>query len=476
MKPKLLLASAPVTLKERYGSFTSAASTEPSFALPCLAAVAKQADIEVAILDASAMDLTVETAFERVKEFDPDVLGITSTTLGITAAGSLARKLKELRPSSLTIVGGCHASALPEETLNSFEGFDLAAIGEGEEILRDILDRVANGDTLPTDVAGTASQSPDGPKVNPRRELIKELDSLPLPAWELIEGFPNAFHPSPARIMRAPCASIVLTRGCPNQCTFCDRSVFGNRCRAYSPAYAIEMLKVLRTDYGVKEVLIEDDTFIIAKQRVKEFCERMISERIDMTWSCLGRADRVDLDLLKLMRRAGCWHISYGIESGDPDILKAVNKNLDLGQVRQALRWSRQAGLRTKGFFMVGFPGETRASLAKTRSIAESLPLDDITVMQLTPFPGSEIYGHAQTLGSFERDWKRMNTLNTVFVPNGLTRDDLETARSTILRSFYLRFSVITRQLLHMLAHPRLIPHMLRGFSAFMKTTAGTSQ
>ena len=124
----------------------------------------------------------------------------------------------------------------------------------------------------------------------------------------------------------------------------------------------------MRYRYGVKEVLIEDDTFIISKSKTMEFCERLIADRVDITWSCLGRADRVDPQLLRLLKKAGCWHISYGVESGDPEILKRVHKNLDIAEIRQALAWTREAGMWTKGFFMVGFPGETHATLKATRA------------------------------------------------------------------------------------------------------------
>jgi radical SAM superfamily enzyme YgiQ (UPF0313 family) len=193
---------------------------------------------------------------------------------------------------------------------------------------------------------------------------------------------------------------------------------------------------------------------------------------VDVTWSCLGRADRVDPDLLALMKKAGCWHISYGIESGDPKILKSVNKNLDLEQVRLAIEWSRAAGLRTKGFFMVGFPGETRETLEATRALALSLALDDITVMQLTPFPGSALYEIASQFGAFEHDWRLMNALDIVFVPTGLTRKDLEDAQSRLLRDFFFRPTIIWRYFLHLVTHPRAYALMFRALTTLLRFTS----
>jgi radical SAM superfamily enzyme YgiQ (UPF0313 family) len=240
-------------------------------------------------------------------------------------------------------------------------------------------------------------------------------------------------------------------------------------CRAYTPAYAVRMIKQLREEYGVREILIEDDTFIISRKRVTEFCELLLEQKVDITWSCLGRADRVKPELLKLMRKAGCWHITYGIESGDPDILKSVNKNLDIPQITQALEWSRAAGLQTKGFFIVGFPGETDATIAATRELALSLPLDDISVMLLQPFPGSEIYNTVAGMGTFNCDWRKMTTLEATFIPEGFTKESLEAAHARLIRDFYFRPSIIMRQVIHLAARPRAAWATFQGFLAFLQ-------
>jgi anaerobic magnesium-protoporphyrin IX monomethyl ester cyclase len=468
MMPRLVLVSSPVNVSERYGVFAGAASTEPSFGLLCLAAVARQLGVAVSVVEASARNLSPDVALSEVLAFKPDVVGFTATTSEIVQAADLARRVKTAMPQVLTLIGGCHVTSIPEETMISFPAFDMAVIGEGEQTLCEILKRVTNGERYPA-VAGTAVREGAEIRRLEARPLIHDLDSLPLPAWDLLEGFPRNFHPSPGRIRRWPCASVVLTRGCPNQCVFCDRSVFGNRCRAYSPRYAVELVRDLYERHGVRELLIEDDTFVLSKERVRDFCERLIELRLGLSWSCLGRADRVDLELLKLMRKAGCWHISYGVESGDPEILKAMHKRLDVEQIRAAVRWSRKAGLRTKGFFIVGFPGETADSLAKTKALACSLGLDDISVMQMTPFPGSELYEIAGRHGAFERDWKRMNVLNTVFVPHGFTREQLESARAEMIKAFYFRPQVVARQVAHLIVNPRLIPMAWKGLGTLSK-------
>ncbi|MDP2982140.1 MAG: radical SAM protein [Candidatus Latescibacter sp.] len=470
---RLTLVSAPLTMEERYGLFSGAGSSQPSFGLVCLAAAAEQEGVKVSVIDASAESLSKERALQAVLKSGADVVGISSTTAGISASGELAEKIKQARPCSV-IIGGSHATAIPEETLTEFPGFDMAVVGEGEDTLREILRAFGETGSLSETAPGTAVRINGGIRVNPPRPLIMDLDSLPMPAWHLIRGFPQTFRPSPARMKRFPCASLVFTRGCPNRCHFCDRSVFGNRVRSYSPARAVAMLKELRQTYGVKEILIEDDTFVTSRTWVMEFCGKLLAENIDITWSCLGRADRVTPEILKIMKQAGCWHISYGIESGDEQILKNMGKGENLSHIEDAVRLSRAAGIKTKGFFMVGFPGESEDSLRRTRELALKLPLDDISVMQLTPFPGTAIYSYASQYGTFERDWRKMNVITTVFTPHGFTPGDMEKARSRLLVAFYLRPGIILKKLAEVTARPRLLPYMIQGFLAFLKVVLST--
>ena len=468
---RVALISSPLTEEERYGAFSGAGSSQPTFALVCLGAVAQQENAEVFLLDAAATGLTVEAAAEEIAAFSPDIVGISSTTAGIVASGNLAQRMKKICPDVTTLIGGPHVTAIPQETLEEFPGFDIAVLGEGELTFREILVSLNDTGIIHDAIPGTALRRNGEFVMNVPRAPIENLDDLPMPAWGLLSGFPNGYRPSPMRIRRFPCATIVLARGCPNRCTFCDRSVFGNRIRSYSPGHVITMIRDLKENYGVQEILIEDDTFVISKKRVIELCQRLIDENIDISWSCLGRADRVTPDLLKLMKRAGCWHISYGVESGDPRILESVGKGERISHIVDAVKWSHEAGIRTKGFFMVGFPGETQESVKLTQQLALDLKLDDISVMQLTPFPGSEIYLTAESQGTFDRDWRKMNILTTVFVPHGFTKETLEAARSSILKAFYFRPRILMRKLIDIIKRPRLLPFMARSFVTLIKVT-----
>lgn len=233
------------------------------------------------------------------------------------------------------------------------------------------------------------------------------------------------------------------------------------------------MIAHLRRKYGIRELVFEDDTFVMHKSRVLEICEGLKKSGWGITWSCLGRVDMVDPEILSAMKAAGCWQIGYGIESGDQGILDLVEKKIKLERVRQALRWTKEAGIMTKGFFILGFPTETNGTMQKTMDFAKKNALDDISVFKLTPLPGSKMYEIAGQYGNFDNDWRKMNLLDTVFVPKDLTREDLEETAKRMLREFYMRPRVILSYLGRLARNPSHIAPLVKGFFAFRKAVSG---
>ena len=466
---KVLFATPPLSLDERYGSFAGAGSSAPSLGILMLAAVTRKNGYESFVIDAAALNLARNVFLGKVMEIRPDVLGFSATTLSVLHADALAREIRRLMPATRIILGGPHPSAVPVETCERFPVFDAAVVGEGEETIIDLLDAL-NGSKSLNDVPGIVFRQGEHIIVNSRRPFIGELDSLPFPAWDLLEGFPQSYAPAAFKTRKLPAVSLVTSRGCPNRCIFCDRSVFGSSCHAFSAEYVVEMIQALYHSYGVREFCFEDDTFVTFRSRLAEICHRFIELKLDISWSCLGRVNHVNEENLTLMKRAGCWQISYGIESGSQDILNLINKNITLDQIRKALYLSRKAGLLNKGFFIVGHPGETAESLRQTIELALELHLDDISVMMLTPFPGSEIYARAAEFGAFDPDWSRMNMLNAVFVPHGLTEDDLQQTRKELLRRFYFRSGVVSNYALRALRNPAMTGALWKGFRSFLRS------
>jgi len=468
---RIAFVAPPIGLEERYGRLAGAGSSMPSLGLLSLAAVTRRAGVETHIVEASAMGLSYREVIEKLTAIRPDVVGLTATTLSVYNAHETAKGVKEALPGTLTVVGGPHVSAVPEETLGRFPLFDMAVIGEGEDTVVELLDALSGG-RGPSTVPGLAVRTDGKVMLTGPRPFIKELDSLPLPAWDLMPGFPAAFRPAPFRYRQLPAAILVTSRGCPNRCIFCDRTVFGRTCRFFSADYVMGMIKELRERYGVREIEFEDDTFVVNRARVMDICDRLKSSGWGMSWSCLGRVDTVSRDMLKAMKGAGCWQISFGIESGDQGVLDLVEKKIKLEKAREALAWAKEAGLMTKGFFILGFPTETKATMQKTIDFAKGNAVDDISVFKLTPLPGSKIYEMAHNYGRFDDDWRKMNLLETVFVPEGLTEADLDEYTRRMMREFYFRPKVVLSYLGRLARNPSHLFALVRGFAAFMNTVS----
>jgi anaerobic magnesium-protoporphyrin IX monomethyl ester cyclase len=469
---RIVFVSPPLSLEERYGDLAGAGSSMPSLGLLMLGAVARRAGYEPFVIEAAAENLSLRQVMDRVARIAPDMVGITATTLSIFNAHTVAEAVKKLDPGIVTVVGGPHVSAVPAETLRRFPQFDMAAIGEGEDTLVALLSALNGGGELPA-VAGLALRDGENILITEKRPLIKDLDTLPFPAWDLLPGFPGTYRPTPFRHLQLPAAPLVTSRGCPNNCTFCDRTLFGRTCRLFSADYVVEMIRELVEKHGVRELVFEDDTFTLRKQRVVEICRALTTSGWDLTWTCLGRVDTVDPDLLAVMHRAGCWQIAYGIESGAQEILDLVEKKVRLERASQALAWTRKAGILTKGFFILGFPTETIATMERTIGFAKREALDDISVFKLTPLPGSRIHETASEFGRFDDDWRKMNLLDTVFVPNDLTQKELEDTARRMLKEFYLRPRTVFSYVKRVLKHPSLIPAVILGFGAFLKSIRG---
>jgi len=465
----IVFVDPPISLARRYGKLAGAANTMPSFGLLSLAATTRLNGFNSHIVEASSLGLDYQATIEDIFKHSPDYVGITATTLSIHNAAILARMIKERNDTVRTIIGGAHLTAIPEETMNLFPQFDIGVVGEGEETIVELLQANENNRDL-MKIEGLIIRNGNNLCITEERPFIRNLNKLPFPAWDLLPDFPQAYQPPAFRFQRLPAASIVVSRGCPMKCIFCDRSVFGDSCRWFSAMYVVEMMKILHQKYGIQEILIEDDTFVIPKARLVAICEELLREDLKLSWSCLARIDMIDPDVLGLMKRAGCWQIGYGIESGVQRILDFIKKEIKLEQVEAVLKWTKKAGIKAKGFFMIGHPLETLQSIEATINFARGVDLDDFSIFKFTPFPGSEIYKVANQYGKFDDDWEKMNLLETVFIPNGLTQEKLEKYSRSAWRKFYLRPKIILSYVKRILQNPKNFGRIFQGFVSFLKT------
>ena len=327
-------------------------------------------------------------------------------------------------------------------------------------------------------LAGVAWRDGETITVNPRRPFIADLDALPLPAYDLVTDF-SLYNPPPMNYRQLPVANIITSRGCPNQCTFCGHSAFGRTLRQRSPeSIAAEIIHLYRR-YGIREIAFVDDTFTINPHRIEDLFGILDNEGISFPWTCMSRVNTVDECILRFMKDHGCWHISFGIESGNEDILRRIKKNISLDAVCRVIDQCHGLGILTKGFFIVGHPGETIETIEETIRFAISIPLDDVVVTLNTPLPGTEQYKTAGNYGALERgDWSRYNMWNPVFIPAGLTEEILIEKHREFYRRFYLRPRIIKRYAMSFLSATglRRALSLMRGLPFLLKKRPGLAE
>jgi radical SAM superfamily enzyme YgiQ (UPF0313 family) len=429
----------------------------PGMGTLVLAAVARARGDRAVIVDGKRQGTSVDEVARVVAAHRPDHVGLSATTISITNAGAIAARVKALVPSAVVTVGGPHVSAAPEATLARFPAFDYGVVGEGERSYFALVDRLgAGGD--PRDVAGLVHRDAGVVRTNPRAPYLDgaELDALPEPAWDLVPDFPLRFQPNVFNYRATPVASLVTSRGCPFSCTFCDRSTSGRRGRFHGVEYVMRMCRRLAA-MGVRHVLFYDDLFTVNRARVVELCERFLEAGFRFTWSCNSHPNLLDPATLRLMRRAGCWQIAYGIESGSQRVLDVVKHEVRIPRMLETLRQTRAAGIRVKGLLMMAHPTEDETSLRETVDFLRTAPIDLAQVTKFTPYPGTPAYPTIHERGTFVEDWERMNAMNWVFVPSGLTPAVLERYFRLAYRTFYGRPDVLWGLARTLVGEPRFL-------------------
>lgn len=439
---KVVLVNPPLTTEERYGVHFRSGGQTPPLGLACLASVLREQDIDVRIVDGTLFDSYMDVVVDILRT-DPDVVGITASTVSIYNAAKVAEMVKDRSFPTTTLIGGPHVTAVPRETMAMFPQFDVGVVGEAEETILELLDVFfRNHHELPT-VRGIVYQGKGESVLTERRPYIANLDDLPMPAWDLLPDLATHYCPPVHTVKRLPAALLVTSRGCPLKCIFCDRSVFGNKARAYSAEYVMAMIGELYTKYGIREFQFRDDNFLAFRPRLVELCRLIKESGLDIVWSIAGRVDIVNPEILSLLRAAGCWQIWYGVESGSQKVLDAIKKGTTLEKARKAIRMTKEARISPCGFFMLGMPTETKEDIEATIRLSKELELDEAHFSFCTPIPGCELHQDYPKYGDFDEDWKRENMWNPVFIPYGLSKKELVSYWKQASIGFYLRPRII---------------------------------
>jgi anaerobic magnesium-protoporphyrin IX monomethyl ester cyclase len=378
---------------------------------------------------------TIEENAEQILATNPEMVGFSTTTSAFMDAVAIISYLKKKRPGLQVICGGAHVSALGAVLLEHFPEIDYLCIGEGEGPMLDL----ANG--LPLKEIDNLVYR-DGSEIiaNPRRSRIVDLDELPFPAYEKLAGFPQGYHLPLFSYIKHWGATMITSRGCPYTCSFCDRTVFERLYKYNSAAYIYAHMKHLRDNFGVYHINFYDDLFTANKKRINELCDLLIDKPLGMNFNCAIRTGHTSDEMLHKLKQAGALMVSMGIESADAEMMERHKAGVTLEAVRQTVESIHAAGLRAKGLFIFGMPGETEQTVKVTSDFILSLDLDEMNMTKFSPLHGAPIWDECISgeSGSFHEDWRLMNCLNFVFVPEGFqSKEEMDALYNWVVRRFY---------------------------------------
>ena len=424
----------------------------PPLGLAYLSAVLKQNGHEVRIID---MQTDSTNPIDLVHDFD--VLGITSTTPLINRALDILGKAKLTNPDILTVIGGAHASALPSE-VSMEPPVDVVVYGEGEQTMKEI----CNKSEL-NSIKGIAFRS----RINPPRELIRDLDELPFPDMSQFD-LSKYSHP----LRRSTSIPILTSRGCPYACVFCNKRIFGQHFRTRSPNNVVDEIEERVNTINVTEFHIIDDQFIQDRERTIEICKEIVRRKMDIQWCCPNgvRADSIDANLVRHMKKAGCYSLSFGVESGCPRILREINKQTTLKKIEDAVRVCKQQGIETVAFFVIGFPSETEKDIKMTIEFAKRIRPDFVDFHLMIPLPATEVYDYYKSNNLLlESDWSKFTFHDKpVFRNNHLSQRQLLLWYRKAYKSFYLDYKYLFSRLMKMKSISD-IRNNIRGFLTVSK-------
>jgi len=429
--------------------------------LACIAASLLKDGHKVRVLDLNLADNPDDLFLAAVRNDKPDFVGITATTPLIKKAYHLASVVKQVSRDIPVIVGGPHASALPEDVLKE-SGIDCVVKGEGDFTFSLVADK-GFCRSVPNIFYKDREEIKSSEIQN---EAIRDLDQLPFPAYELFDI--KRYYQPRISSRKAPLGYLETSRGCYGRCIFCNKNIHGYKMRLKSVSRVVdEMERML--GLGFREIQIIDDLFTADMNRAYAICEEIIRRGLKFPWYPRGgiRVDRVNPGLLKIMKRAGCYRIPFGIESGSQRIIDNIGKRISLAQAEEAVEMTKQAGLETECYFMLGLPGESEDDLKKTIEFSIRLNPDYAKFAITIPLPGTKMFDDMSSRGQIKtRDWDKYNfaiSPKELYDHDTLSWETIENCYNVSHRRFYFRPAYILKMASKSIRNGTLFAH-IKGF------------
>ncbi|KUG24587.1 radical sam domain protein [hydrocarbon metagenome] len=425
--------------------------SSPDLGLGYLAKALENKNHQVDVLDCVNLKMTFKKFEDYIVNHFFDVIGFRVFSTDLPSVKKSLLLVKKRSPHAKIILGGAHPSVFPEQTLQYFKEADFAFRGEAEIGLAELICNFLNLDeTRKTQIPGLIWRNKGEIKSNPQI-FPEDLDSLGHPDWNLINPCNYPFQTSYLTKSKIV-APLIMTRGCPYQCSFCScRSVTGHKIRSHSVSYIIEEIKFLKTNFGINEVCFIDDNFLFFKDMVSDLCEQLIKQKINIKWSCFGiRLDLIDKDMLSLMEKAGCYLLTVGIESGSQRILDHMKKKLTLDLIKRKINLIHtETHVKIIGNFILGYPLEKEEDIYKTVQLANSLPISGANFFPFHPTPGTEIFDELLAKKELKTiDWDLMGQDRRPYIPQGISKQKFTWLFVLAFLSFYMRPRIILNVLL----------------------------
>lgn len=415
----------------------------PSLGIGYMAAVLEKNGYDVDVLDASALELTYDEIGKEILKRKPDIVSISALTPTIGVALDSADKIKQVKPDTIVVLGGYHPTSEFKSVLAE-PSVDVVVRGEGEYTLLELVQTVEAGGDL-RNVSGLAfhDETDSSLVLTPDRPVIQDLDELPFPAFHL---FPMEKY----RILNITTnvATIITTRGCPMQCSFCSSAALhGDKLRRRSYQNVCDEIELRLKEENIDTIAFMDDTFTLNKRFVRDFCQEIKRRNLKFWWGCTSRVDSLDEELLQTMKDAGCITIFIGVESADQQVLEKMNKNITVSKTEKAFRLARKVGIRTIASCVIGMPEDTKRTINKTLDFVKKLNPNYALYSLATPYPGTRFYNEAFKKNLIViNDWSKYTLINPILETIDCSSKELRSLQKKAFINFYLRPGYLARQ------------------------------
>ena len=447
----ILLISPPNFYSQRGSIWKEVNSNFPPLGLIDIAGYIRVKGFSVKIIDCNVDSPSIVSFFQFFKRnivskyVSLRYIGITSMTVQIKKAYIIAKICKRFFPNTTIIFGGVHATFVTEEVINK-KDIDIVVLGEGEITLEEILEGNSL-DAINGIVYKNFSNGSYNIVYNDPRDRLRNLNELSMPAYDLLKI--KKYRPAKGSYKRLPAMSMMTSRGCPGRCTFCAKTL-GKKLVFKSATSIFKEIQFLIKNYGIKQIQFYDDTFTSNRKNVIELCKIIINNKIDITWTCFSRVDTINREILRYMKQAGCHQIMYGVETIDKQVLKNINKRINIKQVINAVKWTKKERIECRLAFMVGNPGDTKENILKNIYFVNKLNPDYLIVNITTPYPGTEMFKWAKERNLIlTYNWDDYDLSKPIMRLENLDENEIKKLYRLMFRKFYLRPRFIYKRLLN---------------------------